>query len=104
MTVPEVADALNIPLGKARRLIEEHSLIAVRRDGVLLVPSELIVSGEPLPSLRGTVLVLLDAGFTLGKAIEWLYSEEPMIGTTPIKALLAGRKAEIRRLAQALAL
>lgn len=104
MTVPDVAEALNIPLGKARRLIEEHSLVAVRREGVMMVPSELIVNGEPLPSLRGTILVLLDAGFTLGKAIEWLYTEEPMLSTTPIKALLAGRKAEIRRLAQALAL
>ena len=103
-TVPEVAELLRIPIGKVRRLIEDHSLIAVRRDGVVKIPTELIVKGEPLASLRGTVLVLLDAGFGLDAAIDWLYTTEESLGITPMAALLAGRKAEIRRLAQSLAL
>lgn len=104
LTVPEVAELLDIPLGKVRRLVEEHHLIAVRRDGVQMIPAELIVDGEPLSSLRGTILVLLDSGFSLEAAIEWLYSIEDTLGTTPIAALLSGRKTEIRRLAMALAL
>ena len=104
ITVPEAAEILGIPMGKVRRLIEEHNLIAVRRDGVLRIPAEIIVNGEPLPSLRGTVLVLLDSGFNLEQAVQWLYTEEPLLGATPMNALLAGRKSEIRRLAQALAL
>lgn len=104
LTVPEVAELLDIPLGKVRRLVEEHHLIAVRRDGVQMIPAELIVDGEPLSSLRGTILVLLDSGFCLEAAVEWLYSIEDTLGTTPIAALLSGRKTEIRRLAMALAL
>lgn len=104
LTVPEVAELLEIPLGKVRRLVEEHHLIAVRRDGVQMIPAELIVDGEPLSSLRGTILVLLDSGFSLEAAVEWLYSIEDTLGTTPIAALLSGRKTEIRRLAMALAL
>jgi excisionase family DNA binding protein len=104
LTVPEVAELLDIPLGKVRRLVEEHHLIAVRRDGVQMIPAELIVDGEPLSSLRGTILVLLDSGFSLEAAVEWLYSIEDTLGTTPIAALLSGRKTEIRRLAMALAL
>jgi hypothetical protein len=104
LSVSQVAQLLDIPNGKVSRLLQEHALIAVKRDGELKIPAELIVDGEPLHSLKGTVLVLLDAGFNEASAIEWLYTRSDSLGTTPIQALLAGRRAEIRRLAQALAL
>lgn len=104
LTVPEVAEKLNEPLGRVRRLIEDHHLISVRRDGVQYVPAELIAEGEPLPHLHGTIIVLLDAGFTIDSAIEWLYTPNEVLGQTPMAALVAGKRAEIRRLAQALAL
>ena len=104
LTVTEAGDLLGIQPGKVRRLIEEHHLIGVKRDGVLRIPAELIIDGEPLASLRGTIVVLLDAGFSLIGAIDWLYTVEESLKTTPIHALISGRKAEVRRLAQALAL
>lgn len=104
LTVPEAGELLGIVPGKVRRLIEEHTLIAVKREGVLKVPAELIIQGEPLHSLRGTVLVLLDSGFSLKGAIDWLYSLDDSLKTTPIAALISGRKAEVRRIAQSLAL
>ena len=104
LTVPDVAERLGIPLGRVRRLIEDHHLISIRKDGVQYVPGELIVENEPLPSLHGTIVVLLDAGFSLESAIEWLYTPNDVLGQTPMAALVAGKKAEIRRLAQALAL
>ena len=104
LTIPEVAELLDLPLGKVRRLVEEHQLVEVRIDGVRKVPALAIQDGEPLHSLRGTVLVLLDAGFSLDGAIEWLLTLEESLGTTPLAALAAGKKAEIRRLAQALAI
>ncbi len=52
--------------------------------------------------LRGTIVVLGDAGFTDDEAMNWLLSEEDSLGVTPIEALHAGRKAEVRRVAQAL--
>ena len=104
LTVPDVAEILSIPLGKVRRLIEEHHLISIRRNGVQSIPAELIVDGEPLPSLRGTILVLMDSGFDLDSAVEWLYTPNEVLDTTPIQALLSGRKTEIRRIAMALAL
>lgn len=103
LTVPEVAERLNIPLGKVRRYIEEHVLFSVRFDGVQKIPAQLIASGEPLPSLRGTILVLIDAGFTADSAVEWLYRVEDSIGRRPIELLLEGRKSEVRRVAQSLA-
>lgn len=104
LTVPEVAERLDVPLGKVRRFIEEHVLFSVRFDGVQKIPAHLIATGEPLPSLRGTILVLMDAGFTPETAAEWLYEVEESIGRAPIELLLEGRKSEVRRVAQSLAL
>ena len=104
LTVPDVAEALSVPLGKVRRFIEEHVLFSVRIDGVQKIPAHLIASGEPLPSLRGTILVLIDAGFDLDGAVKWLYEVEESIGRRPIEHLLEGRKSEVRRIAQSLAL
>jgi hypothetical protein len=56
-----------------------------------------------LPELHGTANVLSDAGFSDAEALDWLLDEEDSLGTTPIAALRAGRKAEVRRVAQALA-
>ncbi len=104
LTVPDVAELLDVPIGRVRRLIEDHHLISVKRDGVQYVPREIIVEKEPLPSLQGTIVVLRDAGFSLDSAIEWLYTHNDVLGQTPMAAMVAGKKSEIRRLAQALAL
>ena len=104
LTVPDVAELLDVPIGRVRRLIEDHHLISVKRDGVQYVPREIIVEKEPLPSLQGTIVVLRDAGFSLDSAIEWLYTHNDVLGQTPMEAMVAGKKSEIRRLAQALAL
>ena len=61
-----------------------------------------IIDGEPIGSLRGTLFVLHDAGFTDDEAIDWLLTSEESIGIAPIEALRAGRKSEVRRVAQAL--
>jgi excisionase family DNA binding protein len=104
LTIPEAGELLGIVPGKVRRLIEEHQLIAIKTDGVLRIPAEIIINGEPLTSLRGTIVLLMDSGFTLGGAIKWLYTPEESLATTPIGALISGRKTEVRRVAQSLAL
>jgi len=103
LSVPDVADRLGVVPGKVRRMIEEHQLFVVVRDGVKMIPAHLLVDGEPLPSIPGTISVLIDAGFTLDQAIEWLYVPEESIGRPPIESLLEGRKSEVRRIAQSLA-
>jgi hypothetical protein len=102
LTLPELVDLLGIGVGKVRRLIEDRSLLATKIDGVLRVPESFIRDGEPLPELRGTLLVLHDSGYSDDEAMRWLLNEEESIGIAPIDALRAGRKAEVRRVAQAL--
>lgn len=103
LTVPELVELLGLSVSKVHRLLEEKALLGSRTDGALRVPEEFLRDGEPLPELRGTAILLIDAGFSEDEAVHWLLEEEPLLGTTPIQALRAGRKSEVRRVAQALA-
>ena len=103
LTLPELVEVLGEPLGRIRRLLDESQLVGSRRDGALKVPAVFIVDGHPLASLRGTAIVLHDAGFSDDEVIDWLLTSEESIGIPPIEALRAGRKAEVRRVAQTMA-
>ena len=102
LTIPDLVELLGITQSQVRRLIEDRALLAARVDGVLKVPADFINDGEPLGELRGTIVVLGDAGFSDDEAIHWLLTDEDSLGVPPIAALRAGRKAEVRRVAQAL--
>lgn len=103
LTLPDLVEVLHEPLGRVRRLLDEHHLVASRRNGPLAVPSVFVVDGRPLSSLRGTVIVLKDAGFSDDEVIDWLLADEETLGRTPIDALRAGHKSEVRRIARTLA-
>lgn len=103
LTMPDLVEVLGEPLGRVRRLIDEHYLVGSRRSGVFAVPSVFIVDGHPLSSLRGTVIALQDAGFTDDEVVDWLLADEETLGRSPIAALLAGHKSEVRRVARTLA-
>lgn len=102
LTLADLSEVLGEPLGRVRRLLDELQLVGSRRDGVFKVPAVFLLDGEPIGSLRGTLFVLHDAGFTDDEAIDWLLSPEESIGIRPIEALRAGRKSEVRRVAQSL--
>jgi hypothetical protein len=102
LTIPDLVERLGLPQSRVRRLIEDRAVLASRVDGVLQVPAAFISGSEPLGDLRGTIVVLGDAGFSDDEAIHWLLSPEDSLGVAPVDALKAGRKAEVRRVAQAL--
>ncbi|WP_295121440.1 Rv2175c family DNA-binding protein [uncultured Leifsonia sp.] len=103
LTIPDLVEQLGLGVSRVRRLIEDRHLAAKRVDGVLKVPAVFLRDGEPLSELRGTLIVLADNGFDDEEAVDWLLAEDESLGATPIEALRAGRKAEVRRVAQALA-
>jgi len=88
--------------GRVRRLLDDHHLVAMRVDGALKIPADFFVDDRPLPSLRGTVIVLLDRGFSTDEIVEWLFETEETMGEPPIAVLRSGRKSEVRRVAQSL--
>jgi hypothetical protein len=103
LSLPELVELTGEPLGRVRRLLDERHLVASRRHGAPRVPSVFLSEGAPIGSLRGTVIVLQDAGFSDDELIDWLLAPEDSIGVAPIEALRAGRKSEVRRVAQSLA-
>ena len=102
LTIPDLTEILGLKVSQVRRLIEDRALLASRIDGVWKVPAAFIVDGEPMHELRGTLVVLADSGFSDEEAMNWLLGPESSLGVSPIAALAAGRKAEVRRVAQAL--
>ena len=102
LTIPDLTEILGLKVSQVRRLIEDRSLLASRIDGVWKVPALFIVNGEPMHELKGTLVVLADSGFSDEESMHWLLNEEESLGVAPVAALLAGRKAEVRRVAQAL--
>jgi len=102
LTIPDLTELLGLKVSQVRRLIEDRALLARRVDGVWKVPEQFLKGGEPLGELRGTLVLLGDLGFSDDDAIDWLLGVEDSLGVSPIEALRAGRKAEVRRVAQAL--
>ena len=61
LTLPEVADALGVGINRARQLVNERQLLAVRRgeNNALMVPADFVQDGKVLKGLPG-VLTLLE--------------------------------------------
>lgn len=102
IAIPDIAERYGLKLSQVHRLLEERALLATRIDGVLRVPDSFLGEVEPLRELKGTIVLLLDAGFSEEEAMRWLLDPEESLGTSPVLALRAGRKSEVRRVAQAL--
>ena len=105
LTLPDVAEQLELDVGKVRRLLQDGYLVGVRRGerNVFAVPAAFLADGAPLSELRGTLSVLRDSGYDDEAAIRWLFTPDDSLPGAPIDALRAGRKTEVRRRAQALA-
>ncbi|MEX2441918.1 MAG: Rv2175c family DNA-binding protein [Pontimonas sp.] len=104
LTLPLVSDQLGISPSQVRRLVEDRALLARQHNGQWLVPAVLIQDGAPLNHLAGTATLLVDGGFSEDGALEWLLEDNGLLGCSPATALSQGRKTEVRRIAQTLAL
>lgn len=104
LPVPDVAELLGVTPSQVRRLIEDRALLATPIDGIVCVPRDFIHGSEPLAYIAGTVTVLIDGGFSEADALWWLISPEETLGVSPARALSQGRKTEVRRVAQTLAI
>lgn len=105
LTIPEIAERLDLIVTRVHNLLSENSLLALRdpQTNVRKVPALFMNGDKVLESLKGTLTVLKDSGFTDEEAIVWLYTDDESLPGRPIDALHDGRKTEIRRRASALA-
>ena len=109
LTLPDLAEALDIEVGKARGLVRDRHVVGIKRGErtTFQVPAKFVlpeVDGRPgvIPTLRGTVIVLSDAGFTEEEILEWLFTPNDELGEQPVDALINGKRAAVRRVAQTL--
>ncbi|KSU66999.1 MULTISPECIES: Rv2175c family DNA-binding protein [Micrococcaceae] len=105
LTLPDVAEELDVDIRRVHRLLDERAIISVRigERNVRSIPADFLQDGIVVESLKGTLSVLMDAGYSDEEAITWLFTEDDSLPGTPMNALRSGRKTEIRRRAQALA-
>jgi hypothetical protein len=105
LPLPDVAERLGCTVTKVHGLLDERALVALRvgERKIRSVPALFLEGDHVVDSLKGTIVVLADAGFSDEELVAWLYTPDESLRGRPIDALREGRKTEIRRRAQILA-
>jgi hypothetical protein len=105
LPLPDVAQLLDVSITKVHGLLDERALAALRVGDrrIRSVPAAFLQDGHVVESLKGTIIVLSDAGYSDEEVIIWLFTPDDSLRGRPIDALREGRKTEIRRRAQSLA-
>lgn len=118
--LPEIAALLKVPVTKVQQYLRESHLIAVRRDGVPVVPQQFFTAtgsggAEIVKFLPGLLAVLRDGGYRDAEILTWLFTPDSSLTLTrdgvceavpngrPVDALHAHQAREILRRAQAMA-
>ena len=104
LTLPEVAQRLDVSPSRARQLVAERQLLAVRRgkNNALMVPAEFVQDGRVLKGLPGVLTLLADAKYEDDEVLTWLYTPDNSLPGSPVQALVDNRGTEVKRRAQAL--
>ena len=104
LSLPEVAERLGISPSRARQLVSERQVLAVRRgeNRALMVPADFVQGDRVLKGLPGVLTLLYDGRFSDEEALTWLYTPDDSLPGTPVQALAENRGTEVKRRAQAL--
>ena len=104
LTLPELAERLGVEVSRARQLVRERQVLAVRRgeNNALMVPEQFVRDGKVLKGLPGTATLLHDGGYQDDEALRWLFTPDDSLPGRPVDALAENRGTEVKRRAQAL--
>ena len=101
LSLPEVAEALHVPINRVHQYVRDGHLVSVRDDaGVRCVPADFVQDGAIVKSLPSVITVLRDARYADGAIDEGLFRADEALPGTPIGALRANHGSEVRRRAQ----
>lgn len=118
--LPTVAELLRIPVTKVHQQLRDGQLVAVRRNGIPVVPQVFLTVPESgrahvVKTLSGLVAVLRDGGYRDTEILRWMFTPDPTLTLTrdgvreavpnarPVDALHAHQAREVLRRAQAMA-
>ena len=102
VTLPDVSTKLDLSISKVHQMIRDGHLLAVRRDGIRVVPADLVANSTVLKHLPGVLNLLRDAGYNDEEALRWLYQPDDTLDGNAAKSLGGDRAREVKRRAQAL--
>jgi len=103
LPVAEVATLLSVPVSRVHQYVRDGQLLALRRDGATVIPSDFLENDTVVKGLSGTITVLRDGGYADDDILRWLFADDDSLPGTPVAALRAGRHKEVKRRAQAMA-
>ncbi|WP_296761625.1 Rv2175c family DNA-binding protein [Varibaculum sp.] len=101
----EAAERLGIKVTRAHRLLNEHRLLALPdSQGKLQIVSDCLLDTPEgwtlVERLPGTMLTLLDGGFSTQEATEWVLSPQPLLdGQRPLDLLRVGTHSTVNAVA-----
>ncbi len=118
--LPAVAELLKMPVTRVHQELREGHLLAVRRNGIPVVPQAFLTSvdgrgTQVVKSLPGLLAVLRDGGYRDSEVLRWLFTadssltlirdgtREPIHNARPVDALHSHQAREVLRRAQAMA-
>jgi len=102
INLPDVAEKLGVSISKVHQMIRDGDLLAVKRDGIRVVPADLVANSIVLKHLPGVLTLLRDAGYNDEEALRWLYAPDETVDGCGAKGLGGDRAREVKRRAQAL--
>lgn len=118
--LPEVAELLGVPVTKVHQQLREGHLVALRRNGIPVIPQAFFTRTEAgtthvVKALPGLLAVLRDGGYRDAEILRWIFTpdpsltvtrdrvREPMANARPVDALHTHQAREVLRRAQAMA-
>lgn len=102
LTLPDIADKLDLSISKVNQMVRDGALLVVKRDGIRVVPAELVANSTVLKHLPGILTLLRDAGYNDEEAVRWLYQPDETLDGNAAIGLGGDRAREVKRRAQAL--
>lgn len=102
LPLPDVAERLGLSISKVNQMVRDGHLLAVKRDGVRVVPAELLANDTVLKHLPGVLTLLRDAGYNDEEALRWLYQPDEALQGSAATGLGGPMAREVKRRAQAL--
>lgn len=96
----EAAQLLGVGPNRIKQMWQEDDLIKIRIDRKPFIPKDCFVKGPHgwvvHPGLRGTLIMLQDAGFEFLEASEWLDTYNEYLEGRPLTLISQGRVKEVR--------
>ncbi|NEA42144.1 Rv2175c family DNA-binding protein [Streptomyces sp. SID11385] len=105
LSLPDIAERLDVEVTRVRQLVKEGQLVAVRRgeNNALYVPAAFLDGDRVVRGLSGLLTLLRDDGFDEVEILQWMFTPDPTLPGTPAQAMSENRGTEVKRRAQALA-